>query len=260
MFRIHGLTCVCLLIVSLVPIVLGMQSSRVTLDMAAKGDKKKIRVACVGDSITEGLNGTLVIRDEAYPAQLQAILGSKYDVMNFGISGATLVKKSGLLSYWDSDQYASALKSDPDIVVIQLGTNDAWHSSFTERSEFVRQFEGDYADLIKSFKELPSQPIVLMSLPPPMYKPTSVKSYRNSTLINEEYPTWLPLIAEKNGLPPPIRVFDAWKNHCPNFEEGPGPCDWMDDMQLFVHPNREGFHQIANVVASAIKESFPAKE
>ena len=40
-----------------------------------------IRVACVGDSITEG---------SGYPFQLNLMLGSNYIVGNFGVSGSTV--------------------------------------------------------------------------------------------------------------------------------------------------------------------------
>ncbi|NLX80482.1 MAG: sialate O-acetylesterase, partial [Proteiniphilum sp.] len=51
---------------------------------------KPIKVACVGNSITFGY---LVENREknAYPYQLQTMLGSEYEVGNFGLSGATLL-------------------------------------------------------------------------------------------------------------------------------------------------------------------------
>ena len=47
-----------------------------------------VKVACVGDSVTYGAR----IEDrenDAYPAQLQRMLGPDYEVCNFGRSGAT---------------------------------------------------------------------------------------------------------------------------------------------------------------------------
>ena len=55
----------------------------------AKG-KAPIRVACIGNSITYGY----LLKDRervAYPAVLQTLLGTKYEVANFGKSGATLL-------------------------------------------------------------------------------------------------------------------------------------------------------------------------
>ena len=46
----------------------------------------KIKIACVGDSITAGVGSQ---NGQSYPTQLQALLGSKYEVKNFGYSGST---------------------------------------------------------------------------------------------------------------------------------------------------------------------------
>lgn len=53
--------------------------------------KTLIKVACIGDSVTAGyllVNTTT----ESYPSQLQMLMGEKYEVKNFGHSGA---KKGG---------------------------------------------------------------------------------------------------------------------------------------------------------------------
>ena len=48
-----------------------------------------IRVACVGDSITAGAGA----EGKPYPKQLQALLGDKWLVNNYGVGGRTLLKK-----------------------------------------------------------------------------------------------------------------------------------------------------------------------
>ena len=53
---------------------------------------EKIRVACVGDSITFGF-GIPDPNDNSYPAQLGKLLGKGWDVHNFGQTGLTLLKK-----------------------------------------------------------------------------------------------------------------------------------------------------------------------
>ena len=53
---------------------------------------KILRVACVGDSITEGY-GLAVQSKTGYPVMLDSILGSKYSVLNSGRSATTLQKK-----------------------------------------------------------------------------------------------------------------------------------------------------------------------
>jgi lysophospholipase L1-like esterase/pimeloyl-ACP methyl ester carboxylesterase len=121
--------------------------------------KKVISVACVGNSITYG-SGIVPRNKNSYPAQLQAMLGSSYKVMNFGVSGRTLLRK-GNHPYWIEKAYHEALASDPDIVTIMLGTND----SKAVNRPFYSDFEKDYSDLIDSFRALPSHPRVIMLLP-----------------------------------------------------------------------------------------------
>ena len=54
--------------------------------------QKRIKVACVGNSITYGYTLPNPATD-SYPSQLQQLLGDTYEVGNFGKSGATLLNK-----------------------------------------------------------------------------------------------------------------------------------------------------------------------
>jgi hypothetical protein len=58
----------------------------------------KIRVACIGASITFGAN---INNREAncYPAQMQKLLGAGYDVRNYGVNASTMLKR-GDTPYW----------------------------------------------------------------------------------------------------------------------------------------------------------------
>ncbi|MCK5835228.1 MAG: hypothetical protein KAG98_05820, partial [Lentisphaeria bacterium] len=82
----------------------------------------QIKVACIGDSITYGAK-VENRKKLAYPRQLGLMLGERYTVQNFGASGKTLLKK-GNAPYWKTGLYKNALKWQPNIVVIKLGTND----------------------------------------------------------------------------------------------------------------------------------------
>jgi len=118
----------------------------------------KIKVACIGASITYGAR--IENREQnSYPAQLQKMLGSSYDVTNYGVSGTTLLRK-GNFPYWKTKEYQSALTSQPDVVVIDLGGNDA---KLINRNHYS-EFESDYQGFIRSFAQLPSHPrIILLS-------------------------------------------------------------------------------------------------
>jgi sialate O-acetylesterase len=107
----------------------------------------KIKVACVGNSVTYGYN----INDRevnCYPAQLAQMLGNDYDVRNFGHSGATLLRK-GHRPYNTLDEYHEAIDFAADYVIIHLGLND---TDPRDWPNYDYQFIGDYVALIDSFR------------------------------------------------------------------------------------------------------------
>ena len=109
--------------------------------------EKKIKVACVGNSVTRGYLLKNPERD-SYPSQLQRLLGDAYEVQNFGHSGATLLTK-GHRPYMEMPEYPEALKFDADIIIIHLGLNDTDPRNWPNyRDEFVP----DYMALIDSFR------------------------------------------------------------------------------------------------------------
>ena len=61
---------------------------------------KKVKVACVGNSITYG---AFIDNREKYhyPAQLQGYLGEDFEVRNFGLNGATLLQKGDYPYMWE---------------------------------------------------------------------------------------------------------------------------------------------------------------
>ena len=69
--------------------------------------QEKIKVACIGNSVTYGY-GHKEQGSTSYPTQLQQMLGDKYEVRNFGHSGATLLSK-GHRPYINLHEYKAAL-------------------------------------------------------------------------------------------------------------------------------------------------------
>src|SRR5271168_4090727 len=100
-----------------------------------------IRVACVGDSITFGAG---VTKGWPYPAQLGRMLGSGYDVRNFGVSGATLLR-AGDKPYDKQKAFPAALAFKPDIVILMLGTNDTKPQNW---GPHAAEFDADYRWLV----------------------------------------------------------------------------------------------------------------
>jgi acyl-CoA thioesterase I len=83
---------------------------------SAAAQARTVHIVAFGDSATEGW---LVPREQAYPAQLQALLRKKkYDVAvaNEGISGDT---SAGALKRFDA-----AIPPGTDIALVEFGTND----------------------------------------------------------------------------------------------------------------------------------------
>jgi acyl-CoA thioesterase I len=119
----------------------------------------KVKVACVGDSITQGV-GT---KGNPYPKQLQELLGDKWEVGNFGVSGRTLLDK-GDHPYSKENKYQDALAMKPDVVIIKLGTNDTKPQNW----KFKDEFEADYKKLIASFQALETKPRIFICRPVPV--------------------------------------------------------------------------------------------
>ena len=110
--------------------------------------QEKIKVACVGNSVTYGY-GHKNPAETSYPTQLQQLLGEEYEVRNFGHSGATLLNK-GHRPYTSLPEYKAALEFAPDIIVIHLGLNDTDPRNWPNYRD---EFFGDYTGIIDSFRK-----------------------------------------------------------------------------------------------------------
>ncbi|MBQ8889908.1 MAG: sialate O-acetylesterase [Bacteroidaceae bacterium] len=111
--------------------------------------QEKIKVACVGNSITYG-TGVENREVNAYPVKLQKMLGEGYVVGNFGKPGATLLNK-GHRPYVQQQEYKDALAFAGDIVVIHLGINDTDPRNWPNyRDEFI----DDYRSLMNDFRKV----------------------------------------------------------------------------------------------------------
>ena len=112
----------------------------------------KIKVSCVGNSITYGMRLDDRGR-ESYPVRLQEMLGDRYEVANFGKSGATLLRH-GHRPYFEQEEFRQAMAFAGDIVVIHLGINDTDPRNWPH---FQDEFVGDYLALIDSLRSVNPQ-------------------------------------------------------------------------------------------------------
>jgi lysophospholipase L1-like esterase len=138
---------------------------------------------------------------KSYPAVLSKLLGlhHHYDVVSFGLPGGTALKQSEV-PYWNSIQYNSSLQSNPQIVVIMLGTNDAKPSNWDEA-----RYRRDYRALIQRYQRLPTSPVVMIAIPPPMYYNRS--EYGNQIdVINSQLPSIVTQIGQQAHVKVPLSI------------------------------------------------------
>jgi lysophospholipase L1-like esterase len=180
-----------------------------------------IRVACVGDSITEG---------SGYPFQLHLMLGSNYVVGNFGVSGSTVSLDSSK-PYMNESKFKEALDFNPDIIVIMLGTNDA----NPEITPNETGFDTDYSQLVTAFQQLEGKQLIWIVKSPPIF--THNSSYNNTVLTTTFLPE-IDILSDNLNLPT-VDIYDALINHSVYFADG-------------VHPTSDGATVIAANIYDAI--------
>ncbi|MBO4696449.1 MAG: hypothetical protein J5643_04085 [Lachnospiraceae bacterium] len=139
----------------------------------------KVKIACVGDSITDGgfipgygyPDGQGLDDPRCYPKQLEALLGENYEVKNFGDSGRTLMSTADY-PYISApgELYRESLEYDADIVLIMLGTNDAKVTNDPSTTNWKdgspEQFKTDLKALIEVYRNLPNHPTVYVLTSP----------------------------------------------------------------------------------------------
>ncbi len=197
---------------------------------------KKIKVACIGNSVTYGYR----LKDPAaqsYPAQMQKMLGDKYEVNNYGHSGATLLRK-GHNPYYKTKEFSEAIKLIPDVAIIHLGLND---TDPRDWNNYSNDFRGDYSWLIDTLRKANPNVKVYICLMTPIFN--DHPRYRSGT--RDWY--WkiqhlIPEIAKVNhtGL---IDLHAPFYFHPNLFPDA-------------LHPDKEGAIILAKTVYSAITGNY----
>jgi acyl-CoA thioesterase-1 len=202
------------------------------------------KVACVGDSITEGDGPT---SPNAYPWALRSMLGAAYDVRNFGDSGRTMMKLPGDdMSYWSTTDFAASQSFAPAIVVIMLGTNDSKPYNWRNGNN---AFEADYRAMIALYAGLPSKPAIHIMLPPPAL---SSNHDISPTVIDGQI---LPII-RRVAAETQVGLIDVHAAFLPDPTRYFGAGDGLDTGDG-IHPNDTGATLIAQTVARALSTPRP---
>ena len=136
--------------------------------------------------------------------------------------------------YLNQPEVQTARKYEPNVVVILLGTNDAYLSQ-QERSNFTN----DYKTLVGIFQAFPSKPKIFIANPLPVFNNTLGL---NATVLEKNV---IPLIRQTaNDLNLPlIDLHTPLIDHAEDFQDG-------------IHPNSQGSRIIAILIFDAITQAF----
>jgi acyl-CoA thioesterase I len=199
-----------------IAILILLASFAAYFNVTSNAAAKPIRVACVGDSITEG---------SGYPFKLHQLLGPDYTVGNFGVSGST-VSLNSKKPYMNESKFQEAINFNPEIVIIMLGTNDA-NLDVTPNDY---NFEADYRQLITSFQNNTDDLQIFVLRAPPIFDNNANynKTYLSSTVIPH-----IDNLTTQMNLPK-VDIYSVL-NQSEYFMDG-------------VHPNSEGATLIAESV------------
>lgn len=198
---------------------------------SCRADDNRIRVACVGDSITLGGGED---RSDNYPSTLQRLLGDGYHVRNFGVNGATAGRETDQ-PYVNESAFRRAKDFKPNIVVILLGTNDTKIQNWRQVDRLV----ADYKDLIGELRALESAPKIYLCVPVPAFLDGD---WINGMRIRELRPM-IEQMGKEMGLPV-IELYSALDRRPELFPDG-------------VHPNPEGARLIAETIHAKIVGEVP---
>ena len=219
----------------------GKLTIAVSLAMAVSSALATTNVACVGNSITEGYG---IWADKKYPDHLQEMLGNDYAVTNFGVSSMTFAGEKikggdNNSSYWKTDKFKAALASSPNIVVIELGTNDSKYFMESEGANYnylygqceKSQLYADYEALIDTFAHLPTNPEIYATLQP--YSNNVGWAIMDTAIVSQINP-----IIKETAVKKGVNIIDLHTL----FQT---PAWFLDDS---VHPNATGAQELAKIV------------
>lgn len=216
-------------------------------DFMSSGKKEVVKVACVGDSITQGINSSS--NELTYPAYLQKLLGWDYCVLNAGLSGYSVCNNDPY-AYGKCPQYRSALDFVPDVVIFALGTNDSNPGQdWKDWSDPGRKdlFLNSARELLDSFYAVNKDAQIFICLPTPLF---DGRGYWDAPNWNKNLDAYsLPLIkqiAEEYELPQ-VDLYTWGKENDGVFTDG-------------LHPKDETYGDYAEAVYERIKDTVKKAE
>ena len=215
----------------------------------------RIKVVCLGDSITEGFG---LEAEQAYPHVMAELLGEGYEVFNAGVTAHCVINETApdgrvmCLPYVRTDRYRQGIEEKGDIYVVMLGTNDAQDGLFDDRSgvdpysnmiSLVDRFNYHYQRILDDIRASSPDARIYIVRPVPVLNciwPKHQQAYLDIVLEH------LDQVAGDN---PDVCVIDMQKMFRDMGE------DWMRRIyqQDGLHPGPEGAALIARTVAEAVR-------
>ena len=199
--------------------------------------EEKIHIACVGDSITYGAGVLGHRRSQSYPAYLQENLGEKYQVLNYGLSGRTLMDE-GDVPYRSEKLYQKSLDAKADIYLLMLGTNDAKDYQWDEDA-----YAKEIKNFVSAYQTAAPQAKIYLMQPPRAFstqKDGSIKYGIQDAVIGGRMYEIIADTADRMGVGY-IDLYRLTKDH----------CEWLPDG---IHPNAEGNKAIADYIYECIEK------
>ena len=206
----------------------------------------KIRIVCIGDSITEGFG---------YPSLLQEFLGDDYIVFNEGVSGSCVTMTEtddGIcgLPYVLQPEYDEALSIEGNIYIIMLGTNDA-QDGIDDVQDIIDPcynlisyepiFETCYQYIIDGIKSASPDALIYIVTPIPV-RNCIWRKHQEEYLL--QLLPHIKSLAEKNNLP----LIDLHEELL-NLSEEELESLYLEDG---LHPSDSGAFLIASMIAYVV--------
>ena len=204
------------------------------------GTREKVKVACIGDSLTAGHTW----QSEAYPVFLGNDLGTeRFTVNNYGINGVSITGYGGSWDdpnqrYIKKQEFNSSKNWQPDVIVMCLGTNDGTNWAAAEAT-FVEY----YHTLVDAYIEaLPDAQWVFMVSPP--CKDGNTYNINNEAMREHINPVQR-AIADEYGFPM-IDLREEFEAMEGGFDSMLRPT-WNGQVDM-VHFSKAGAQYVANRV------------
>ena len=206
-------------------------------------DKK---IACLGDSITEGSNLDKMenYKQYSYPSVLKNILNAE-EVYNLGIGGSSYGR------YWDKpfvERYQE-IPADTDIILVMGGTNDGFAASEKELGSLAEKkpktFYGDVDELMRGLRKNYPEAKIIFATPLPNVLHDYLRKQRDYLLPQAAFAKAVKELAAQYD----IDVIDLYNSNLLDTHDAQVISTYMPDG---VHGNPAGYRVLAEHMASQL--------